>query len=49
VDDAIEAAVEFESGAVGTIESTRLALGRRNAFQWEINGSRGRSPSTWSA
>jgi predicted dehydrogenase len=41
VDDAIEAAVEFESGAIGTIESTRLALGRRNAFQWEINGSRG--------
>jgi predicted dehydrogenase len=41
VDDAIEAAVEFERGAVGTIESTRLALGRRNAFQWEINGSRG--------
>jgi predicted dehydrogenase len=41
VDDAIEAAVEFESGAVGTIESTRLALGRRNAFQWEINGSKG--------
>ena len=41
VDDAIEAAVEFESGAVGTIESTRLALGRRNAFQWEINGSDG--------
>src|SRR4051794_36358537 len=41
VDDAIEAAVEFESGAVGTVESTRLALGRRNAFQWEINGSKG--------
>jgi predicted dehydrogenase len=41
VDDAIEAAIEFESGAVGTIESTRLALGRRNAFQWEINGSKG--------
>ncbi len=40
VDDAIEAAVEFESGAVGTIESTRLALGRRNSFQWEINGSK---------
>src|SRR4029450_498850 len=38
VDDAIEAAVEFENGTVGTIESTRLALGRRNAFQWEING-----------
>ncbi len=41
VDDAIEAAVEFSSGAVGTIEATRLALGRRNAFQWEINGSKG--------
>src|SRR5712691_7959677 len=41
VDDAIEAAVEFENGAVGTIESTRFALGRRNAFQWEINGSKG--------
>jgi predicted dehydrogenase len=41
VDDTIEAAVEFESGAVGTVEATRLALGRRNAFQWEINGSNG--------
>ena len=41
MDDCIEAAVEFENGAVGTIESTRLALGRRNAFQWEINGSKG--------
>jgi predicted dehydrogenase len=41
VDDAIEAAVEFENGVVGTIESTRLALGRRNAFQWEINGTKG--------
>ena len=41
VDDAIEAAVSFENGAVGTIEATRFALGRRNAFQWEINGSKG--------
>ena len=41
VDDALEAAVEFENGSVGTIEGTRLALGRRNAFQWEINGSKG--------
>src|SRR4051812_9270931 len=40
VDDCIEAAVEFKNGAVGTIESTRLALGRRNAFQWEINGTK---------
>jgi predicted dehydrogenase len=41
VDDAIEAVVEFEHGAVGTIEATRLATGRRNALQWEINGSQG--------
>jgi predicted dehydrogenase len=41
VDDALEATVEFESGAVGTLEATRFALGRRNALQWEVNGSRG--------
>jgi predicted dehydrogenase len=41
VDDALEAAVEFENGSIGTIEGTRLALGRRNALQWEINGSKG--------
>ena len=41
VDDAIEAAVEFADGAVGTIEATRLALGRRNALRWEVNGERG--------
>src|SRR2546430_4012567 len=41
VDDAVEATVEFDSGAVGTLEATRLALGRRNAFQWEINGTKG--------
>ena len=41
VDDAFESVVAFEGGAVGTIEATRFALGRRNAFQWEINGSKG--------
>jgi predicted dehydrogenase len=41
VDDAVEAAVEFENGAIGTVEATRFALGRRNALQWEINGSKG--------
>jgi predicted dehydrogenase len=41
VDDAVEATVEFANGAVGTIEATRLALGRRNSFQWEINGTEG--------
>jgi predicted dehydrogenase len=41
VDDAVEAAVRFENGAVGTIEATRFAQGRKNAFTWEINGSKG--------
>jgi predicted dehydrogenase len=41
VDDAAEAALEHGSGAIGTVEATRLALGRRNALQWEINGTKG--------
>jgi predicted dehydrogenase len=41
VDDAVESAVTFENGAVGTIEATRFANGRKNAFTWEINGSKG--------
>ena len=41
VDDAFESAVAFESGAVGTIEATRFATGRKNSFRWEINGSKG--------
>jgi predicted dehydrogenase len=40
VDDAVEATVEFEAGAVGTIEATRLALGNGNALRWELNGSK---------
>src|SRR6058998_2413295 len=41
VDDAVEAAVAFENGSVGTLEATRFAHGRRNALQWEINGTKG--------
>jgi len=41
VDDAVEAAVTFENGAVGTIEASRFATGRKNAFRWEVNGSKG--------
>ena len=40
VDDAVAASVEFESGAIGTLEATRLALGHRNGLTWEINGSK---------
>src|SRR5439155_9733154 len=41
LDDAIEAAVECENCAIGTLESTRLALGRRKAFPWELTGNNG--------
>jgi len=41
VDDAVESVVEFESGAVGTIEASRFAVGRKNGLRWEINGSKG--------
>jgi predicted dehydrogenase len=41
VDDAVESAVRFSDGAVGTISATRFATGHKNAFVWEINGSKG--------
>jgi predicted dehydrogenase len=41
VDDAVEAVVRYENGAVGTIEASRFCPGRKNAFTWEINGSKG--------
>ncbi len=41
VDDAALSLVKFESGAVGSIESTRFAPGRKNYNRFEINGSLG--------
>ena len=41
VDDAFAATVEFDSGAIGTLEASRVALGRKNHMVFEINGSRG--------
>jgi predicted dehydrogenase len=41
VDDASLALVRFANGAVGSIEATRLAPGRRNYNRFEINGSEG--------
>jgi predicted dehydrogenase len=41
VDDATTALVRFRSGAMGTIEATRLAPGRKNFNRFEINGSLG--------
>jgi len=41
VDDAVVSAVRFANGAIGAIEATRLAAGRRNSNRFEINGSLG--------
>jgi predicted dehydrogenase len=41
VDDASAAVVRFANGALGTIEGTRVAAGRKNYNRFEINGSKG--------
>jgi predicted dehydrogenase len=41
VDDAFVATVAFDNGAVGTVEATRFAAGRKNFNSFEINGERG--------
>jgi predicted dehydrogenase len=41
VDDASAAVVRFANGAIGTIEGTRVAPGRKNYNRFEINGSKG--------
>jgi predicted dehydrogenase len=41
VDDHFVATVEFESGVTGTLEASRLALGRINQNTFEVNGTKG--------
>jgi predicted dehydrogenase len=41
VDDAFVSVLEFENGAIGTIEATRFAGGRKNYNCFEINAERG--------
>lgn len=41
VDDAFVASVEFADGALGTLEATRFAAGRKNHQVIEINGEKG--------
>lgn len=41
VDDAFVSVVEFENGAIGTLEATRFAAGRKNHEVVEINGEKG--------
>ena len=41
VDDAALSLVRFDNSAIGTIEATRYATGRKNFNRFEINGSKG--------
>jgi predicted dehydrogenase len=41
VDDAFAAAVEFASGAIGTLEASRVATGHKNGLEIEVNGTTG--------
>jgi len=41
VDDAFVSLFEFENGAIGTIEASRFAQGRKNFNNFEINGEKG--------
>jgi predicted dehydrogenase len=41
VDDAALALLKFENGAVGSVEASRFAPGRKNYNRFEINGSKG--------
>jgi predicted dehydrogenase len=41
VDDAFASLIEFENGALGTIEASRFCAGRKNYQVLEINGSKG--------
>ena len=41
VDDTVEATLQFESGAGGSISASRLCHGRRNALAFEVSGTRG--------
>jgi len=41
VEDAIEAVLEFATGAVGTLEASSFCPGRKNFLSFEVNGSGG--------
>ncbi|MEM2410288.1 MAG: Gfo/Idh/MocA family oxidoreductase [Thermofilaceae archaeon] len=41
VEDAFSATAEFENGAIGTLEASRFATGRKNYNNFEINGEHG--------
>ncbi len=41
VEDAFAATVEFDNGAIGTLEASRCAAGRKNYNNFEVNGENG--------
>ncbi len=41
VDDAVASVIEFENGAIGTVEASRFCPGRKNYNCIEINGEKG--------
>ena len=41
VDDAFTALLEFDNGAIGTVEASRFAAGRKNGQRIEINAEKG--------
>jgi predicted dehydrogenase len=41
VEDALEAVLEFASGAVGTLEASTFCPGRKNFLSFEVNGASG--------
>jgi predicted dehydrogenase len=40
-DEGTAALLDFENGAIGVLESSLVATGRKNYLSWEINGSHG--------
>ena len=40
-DEGAAAVLEFADGAIGTLESSVVATGRKNFLSWEINGAKG--------
>ena len=40
-DDQAHMLVRFKNGAIGTLESSRIAWGRKNSFTFEVTGTKG--------
>lgn len=47
VDDAVVSLLEFADGAIGSLEATRFASGRKNSLGFEVHGSLGALRFSW--